>query len=141
MSAQITASFSFDSWDETEVLDVEGARIVRTAFVKTFTGELSATGRGEMVMAHALPGSAAYAGYEWVEGSLAGRTGAFVLRHNAVMAEGLGSSEVVVLAGSGTGDFTGLSGRASIERLDDGSHTFHLDYDLGSGDPEPTEPA
>lgn len=129
MTSTITASFSFDSWDETEVLNLEGARLVRTTFVKSFTGDLSGTSRGEMVMAHAQGGSAAYSGYERVEGTMAGRTGAFLLRHNAVMADGTGTSEVVVMAGSGTGDFTGLTGTASIDRLDDGSHTFGLDYD------------
>ncbi|MDQ3715972.1 MAG: DUF3224 domain-containing protein, partial [Actinomycetota bacterium] len=62
MTTQITASFDFDSWDEQEVLDVEGARIVRTTFVKRFTGDLAGTSRGEMVMAHARTGSAAYSG-------------------------------------------------------------------------------
>lgn len=132
MSTQITARFSFDSWDEQEVLDVEGARIVRTTFVKTFAGDLVGTSRGEMVMAHALRGSAAYTGYERVEGTLAGRSGSFLLRHNAFMAEGAGSSEVVVMAVSGTGDLTGLSGTANIDRHDDGSHTFTLDYDLAA---------
>lgn len=132
MSSVITAAFSFDSWDETEVLDVEGSRLVRTSFVKAFTGDLSGTSRGEMVMAHGQPGSAAYSGYERVEGTAAGRTGAFILRHNAVMADGGGSMEVVIMAGSGTGDFAGVTGTANIERHDDGSHTFTLDYELAS---------
>ncbi len=132
MSSVLTAAFSFDSWDETEVLDVEGARLVRTTFVKTFTGDISGTSRGEMVMAHAQPGSAAYSGYERVKGTAAGRIGAFMLRHNAVMADGGSSMEVVVMAGSGTGEFTGLTGTANIERHDDGSHTFTLDYELAS---------
>lgn len=130
MSTQVTATFSFDSWDEQEVLDVEGARIVRTTFAKTFTGELEGTSRGEMVMAHATQGSAAYTGYERVEGTLAGRTGAFLLRHNAFMAEGAGSSEVVIMDSSGTGELAGLSGTANITRHDDGSHTLALDYAL-----------
>lgn len=135
MSSVITAAFSFDSWDETEVLDVEAARLVRTTFVKTFTGDLSGTSRGEMVMAHGQPGSAAYSGYERVEATTtAGHTGAFILRHNAVMADGAGSMEVAVMAGSGTGDFTGLTGTADIERHDDGSHTFSLNYELGTLD-------
>jgi len=134
----ITAAFIFNSWDEDEVLDVEGARLVRTTFVKTFTGGLSGTSRGEMVMAHAQPGSMAYSGYERVEGTIAGRTGAFLLRHNAVMEEGGGGFEVVVMAASGTGDFTGLTGTASIERDDNGGHTFTLNGDFG--DAEPTAP-
>ncbi len=132
MSSQITATFTFDSWDEQEVLDVEGSRIVRTTFAKTFRGELHGSSRGEMVMAHALQGSAAYTGYERVEGTLAGRTGSFILRHNAVMADGAGSSEVVVMDWSGTGELSGLSGTANIDRQDDGGHTFSLGYDVAA---------
>jgi len=130
MSAHVTATFTFDSWDEHTVLDTEGARIVRTSFAKSFAGDLDGTSRGEMVMAHALEGSAAYTGYERVEGVIGGRRGGFVLRHNAFLADGAGSSEVVVMASSGTGDFTGLSGTASITRQDDGGHTFTMDYDI-----------
>ncbi len=139
MGTEITATFTFDSWDEQEVLDTDGARIVRTTFVKTITGDLAGTSRGEMVMAYAAQGSAAYTGYERVEGTLAGRTGSFILRHNAFMAEGAGSSEVVVMASSGTGDLVGLSGTASIERHDDGSHGFTLDYDVTEAEPTDTD--
>lgn len=130
MKTQLTATFTFDSWDEEEVLDVDGARIVRTTFVKAFTGDFEGTSRGEMVMAHAGQGSAAYSGFERVDGSLSGRAGSFMLRHNAFMAEGDPVSEVVVMASSGTGELTGLSGTASIERHDDGSHTLTLDFEL-----------
>ncbi|MGI8721807.1 MAG: DUF3224 domain-containing protein [Geodermatophilaceae bacterium] len=132
MTRQITAAFDFDSWDEHEVLDVEGARIVRTTFVKRFTGDLEGTSRGEMVMAHAQQGSAAYTGYERVDATVDGRRGSFILRHNAFMAEGAGSSDVVVMDSSGTGELTGLSGTAAIERHEDGTHTLTLSYDLAA---------
>ncbi len=130
MSTDGNTTFAFDSWDEQEVLDVEGARIVRTTFVKRFTGDLEGTSRGEMVMAYALQGSAAYTGYERVEGTLAGRTGSFILRHNAFIAEDAGGSEVVIMDSSGTGELTGLAGTADIERHEDGTHTLTLSYDL-----------
>lgn len=136
MSQQVTATFTFDSWDEVEVLDVEGARIVRTSFAKTFTGDLEGTSRGEMVMAHALHGSVAYTGYERIEaaigraGSPSRLVGTFILRHNAFMAPGTGGFDVVVMDSSGTGDLAGLSGTATIERQEDGSHGFTLDYEV-----------
>ena len=138
MGTQITATFTFDSWDE-QVLDTEGARIVRTTFVKTFAGDLEGTSRGEMVMAHAAQGSAAYAGYERVEGVTDGRRGSFILRHNAFMAAGAGHSEVVVMTSSGAGELTGLSGTASIDRHEDGSHSFSLEYEIDHT--EPIDPA
>ncbi len=83
-------------------------------------------------MAHALAGSAAYTCFERVEGTADGRTGAFILAHNAVMADGVGRSDIVVMAASGTAGFAGLTGTASIDRRDDGSHTLLLDYELAS---------
>lgn len=132
MSTQITASFTFDSWDEDEVVDSDGVRLVRTTFVKRFFGGLEGSSRGQMVMAHAQEGSAAYSGFELVEGSAGDRSGSFVLRHHAVMAAGVGSSEVEVMASSGTGGFAGLAGTASIDRHEDGGHTFTLDVSAPS---------
>jgi len=140
MSTEIIAKFTFDSWDEQEVLDAEGARIVRTTFVKTFLGDLEGTSRGEMVMAHAAQGSAAYTGYERVEGAMAGLSGSFILRHNAYIAGETVESEVVVMTSSGTGGFSGLMGTASIDRHEDGSHTFTLAYEIDDDEKgEPTE--
>ncbi len=140
MSREVTATFAFDNWDETEILDVEGARIVRTSFAKTFTGDLEGTSRGEMVMAHALQESAAYTGYERIEAAIARAgspsrlVGTFILRHSAFMAQGAGGFDVVVMESSGTGDLVGLSGTATIERHEDGSHSFTLEYDLPDAD-------
>lgn len=127
MSTHISASFTFDNWDEQEVLDRDGIRLVRTTFVKRFSGGLEGSSCGEMVMAHAQEGSAAYCGFELVQGCVEDRSGTFVLRHNAVMAAGVGSSDVEVMASSGTGGFAGLAGTANIDRHEDGSHTFTLD--------------
>jgi len=139
MGKQITATFTFDSWDEQEVLVTEGARIVRTAVVKTFAGEFEGSSRGEMVMAHAAQGSAAYTGYERVEGVADGRSGSFILRHNAYMAAGAVHAEVAVMSSSGTGELTGLSGTASIDRHQDGSHSFTMEYEIDHA--EPIDPA
>ncbi|MDQ4038236.1 MAG: DUF3224 domain-containing protein [Actinomycetota bacterium] len=139
MTTQITATFTFDRWDEQEVLSTDAARIVRTTFVKTFVGDLEGTSRGEMVMAYAGQDSAAYTGYERVEGLMAGRSGSFILRHNAFMAADGVESEVVVMASSGTDGMAGISGTASIDRSEDGGHSFTLGYVIVEA--EPSDPA
>ena len=130
MSTQITAGFTFDSWDEEVAVEAEGIRVVRTTFVKRFVGGIEGSSRGEMLMAHAPEDSAAYTGFELVQGTAADRSGSFVLSHHAVMAGGTQSLDIVVLPGSGSGDFAGVSGTAAIERHDDGSHTFTLDIEV-----------
>lgn len=64
-----------------------------------------------------------------------GRAGSFILRHNAFTAAGAGEFEVVVMTSSGTGELIGLSGTAGIDRHEDGSHSFTLDYEIDDSDP------
>jgi hypothetical protein len=127
---QAKAAFDFDSWDETPVLDVDGASITRTTFVKRLTGDLAGVSHGELVMAGAGEASKAYSGVERFDGSLEGRPGTFILRHHAWMAGGSGALDVVVMADSGTGDLAGISGTASISQDDEGRHSLTLDYQL-----------
>jgi hypothetical protein len=129
MTARATSSFVIDRWQEDPVLDDKGVRFVRTSIGKTFSGDLVGTSVGEMIMAHAGD-TAAYLGFEQISATLAGRTGTFVLHHDAWHGGGGGGAAWTVLAGAGTGDLAGLRGKAEIKRHDDGSHTFVLDYEL-----------
>jgi hypothetical protein len=66
---------------------------------------------------------------ERVTGTLAGRTGTFVLQHSATMHAGERSLSVTVVPGTGTGALAGLSGRMGIE-ITDGKHSYDFDYTL-----------
>lgn len=126
----ITSSFTFDRWDEDVVLEEPGGKFVRTSFVKAITGEFTGSSRGEMIMAHGEQGAAAYSGVERVTGRAGQREGSFTLRHNAFAdSQGGGGMEVVLMDGSGTGDFQGVGGRAQIHRHDDGGHTLVLELE------------
>lgn len=95
---------------------------------KTFSGDLTGSGRAEMIsVGTATEGSAAYVAIDRVEGTLHGRRGTFVLRHNGVMERGVGTLEVAVVPDSGTGDLTGLRGRLDIQIVD-GVHRYTFDY-------------
>lgn len=131
MTARATSSFVIDSWQEQPVLDGNGVKFVRTSIGKTFSGDLVGTSVGEMIMAHAGSDSLAYAGFEQITVSLHGKSGTFVLHHDATMFSGGGSASWTIMNGSGTGELAGLRGKAELTRHDDGSHTLVLDYDLG----------
>ena len=52
---------------------------------------------------------------ERITGTLAGRTGSFVLEHGASMGEGVETVQWArVVAGSGTGELGGLSGTGTV---------------------------
>ena len=83
----------------------EGSPLGRRSIDKEFQGELQATSKGEMLFAGtAVKGSAGYVAIELVRGTLAGRTGAFVLQHSATMNRGEPNLLVSVVPDSGTGE-------------------------------------
>jgi hypothetical protein len=99
---------------------------------KQFHGDLDATSKGQMLAAGTeTQGSAGYVAIEKVSGTLAGKSGSFILQHNGVMNRGQGSLTIEVVPDSGAGDLAGLSGSMQI-RIEDGKHFYDLDYTLPS---------
>jgi hypothetical protein len=102
----------------------------RMRIVKEFTGDLVADGLGEMLtVATELEGSATYVALDRITGTLNGRRGTFVLRHNGIMTRGVGELSVDVVPDSGTAELTGLTGQLAITN-DNGRHSYVFDYDL-----------
>lgn len=122
--------FVIDRWDEEVIDEHEGAHVVRTAVSKTFSGDITGTSDGWMTMARAQRGSMAYVGFERITATIDGRTGTFVLQHNAVGNSEGGDATWTVLADSGTGELRGIRGTAQIARDENGTHIFTLNYDL-----------
>jgi hypothetical protein len=78
----------------------------------------------------ATEGSAGYVAVEQVTGSLAGRTGGFVLQHDALMRGGVSTRwNVLVVPDSGTEELTGISGQMTIV-VEDGEHRYEFEYSL-----------
>ncbi|HEY5373616.1 MAG TPA: DUF3224 domain-containing protein [Polyangiaceae bacterium] len=110
----------------------EGASIGRVSLKKQFSGDLEATSSAEMIGARAeVKGSAGYVAIERVVGTLAGRTGTFVLQHSGTMTRGKGELHVSVVPDSGTGELKGISGKMTIEIVD-GKHLYSFQYTIES---------
>src|SRR3984957_18921538 len=110
---------------------VEGSPIGRMTIDKQFHGDLDATSVGEMVTtATESAGSRVYVALERVTGTLAGRSGSFVLMHAGTMTRGGMSLSVTVAPASGTGALAGLSGTLTITIVDK-QHLYDFDYILG----------
>jgi len=116
---------------------VEGAALGRMSIDKQFHGDLEASSKGEMFSAMSgTPGSAGYVAIEKVSGTLHGRSGNFVLQHNATMTRGKPALNIIVVPDSGTGQLAGLSGTMTIS-IADGKHSYRFDYLLTTETPSP----
>jgi hypothetical protein len=108
-----------------------GGGLGRMSLDKQFHGELGGTSVGEMLTAMtSTKGSAGYVAVERFTGSLAGKSGTFMLQHSGTMNRGAQSLAISVVPDSGTDELTGLEGRMGI-RIEGGKHFYDLDYTLG----------
>jgi hypothetical protein len=102
----------------------------RMSIDKQFHGDLEAASKGEMLTAGtAVKGSAGYVAIERVSGTLQGRTGTFILQHNATMDRGAPHLNIIVVPDSGTGQLTGLTGTMNII-IADRKHSYDFNYSL-----------
>jgi hypothetical protein len=107
-----------------------GITLGRVTLDKTFSGELVATSRGDMLSARGpVANSAGYVAIERVTGTLGGKAGTFVLQHNGIMDRGGGSLTVTVVPDTGTGELAGLRGKMAIEIVDK-QHRYELEYEI-----------
>lgn len=112
------------------------ATLARMSIDKQFQGDLLGSSQGEMLSAGtATKGSAGYVAIERVTGKLNGRSGSFVLQHNATMTRGAPYLNIVVVPDSGTEELAGLRGAMRIA-IDKGNHSYEFEYDLTDGSEE-----
>jgi Protein of unknown function (DUF3224) len=97
---------------------------------KQFHGPLEARSEGEMLASRVeSTGAAVYVALERVTGTLAGRTGTFVLAHTGTMTKEGQQLTIIVAPGSGTGALAGIGGTMNI-RIEGTAHFYDFDYTL-----------
>jgi len=108
----------------------EKAGLGRMSLDKQFHGDLEAQSDGEMLsFMTEVKGSGGYVALERVVGKLNGRSGSFVLQHNATMTRGTPQMNIIVVPDSGTGELAGISGTLIINIVE-GKHFYEFDYTL-----------
>jgi hypothetical protein len=128
--ARAAGTFDVKLTQQSTDAEDSGTTLGRYALEKQFRGDLDATSKGEMLSAGTqTKGSAGYVAQERVTGTLAGRSGSFVLQHTGVMKRGAPGLTITVVPDSGTGDLAGLTGTMNII-IEAGKHSYELDYDL-----------
>jgi hypothetical protein len=136
--------FTVASWDESTEVDIDGTGttrgatycpdrgITRAAVGYSYTGDIEGTSTVTYVFAYTA-GDAPILGLEHFTGSIAGRSGSCVFRHDGSHDAASVTAHVEVVPGMGTGDLAGLRGEAHLSiagEAPDG-YPFELAYDVG----------
>ena len=136
---EANSTFDVTGWDAAPYdHPEEGPELTRVTIRKKFQGDLDGESTGEGLFC-GLSDPEAGAGYvvsEKVTGTLAGRTGTFVLQHGGIMGPGMAPHSFGnVVPGSGTGELAGLGGEMEISRTGNGVHTLTLQYSFAEDAP------
>src|SRR5688572_21452778 len=131
MRQSASARFAIKSWDEKPYSEGENlAKLTRASVNKAYTGDIVGEGHVEYLMMYRSDGSATFVGLERVTGSVAGKSGSFVLQRTGVFEGGLAKESYSVIPGSASGALHGLSGNGSSAVGHGAEHPFTLSYEL-----------
>jgi hypothetical protein len=132
MTKHAEGTFELDAFEPEKPYDEHlDTKIARVHVEKTFSGDLTGTSTAELITVTTGDVPRAYVAIERFEGTLDGRTGGFVLQHNAGGENGSPWLSWKITEGSGTGDLEGITGEGQIVIGPDGSHSYTLDYAVG----------
>jgi len=131
MMTTANARFAIKSWDEKPYSEgSDQPKLTRASVKKTFTGDIEGEGHVEYTMVYRADGSAAFVGIERIVGRIGDKKGSFVLERIGVFEGGQAKESYSVIAGSGTGDLTGLQGNGQSSVGHGMEHPFILNYQL-----------
>jgi hypothetical protein len=108
-----------------------GPKLTKVKGTQRFTGDIEGDGSVEWLMCYLPDGTARFAGLQRVEGSIGERTGSFVMEsvgsHDGKASKGVWK----VIAGSGTGHLSGLSGEGTFDAPGGPTVSYRLEYRSG----------
>ena len=131
------STYAVKKWNESTYDQISsGMKMTKATVEYGFTGDLEGKAAVEYLMFYShvdekdQHGSAAlYTGLIRFTGTLAGRTGSFVMSDNGRFEGGIASSVVRICDESGTEALTGIAGSGSY-RADKNGCQFEMDYTL-----------
>jgi hypothetical protein len=107
-----------------------GPRLTRAGGTQRFSGDIEGNGVVEWLACY-VDGQARLVGLQRIDGSLAGRDGAFVIEATSDHDGKRSSGTWRILAGTGSGDLAGISGSGSFEATGGRTVSYRLEYELG----------
>lgn len=132
MTEKASASYTVKSWDETAIHEQEdGGKLTRASVTGEYTGAIEGTAVTESVMTYRADGTAEFVGMERVTGRLNGRVGSFVLRSVGSYDGKVARSRMQIVAGSGTGELTGIEGDGRFAAEHGPAGGLELEYRIG----------
>lgn len=107
----------------------DGSSLGRFSLEKVFHGDITGTGKGEMLTVNTDAGSAVYVAVERISGTLHGKQGSFALVHQGIATAQGQELTILIAPDSGSGELVGITGKMTLD-LSGGGHAYVLEYSL-----------
>ncbi|MBV8985433.1 MAG: DUF3224 domain-containing protein [Acidimicrobiia bacterium] len=131
MGSQATGTVEIAGWDEKPYEQIDDDRkLTSTTVQQKFLGDIEGEGSGTWLTSYFADGTAEYAGFQRIAGSIDGKTGSILLRMSGGYDGTTARSEWSVVEGMGTGELATLTGSGRNESDSEGHNTYTLDYQL-----------
>lgn len=130
-----TASYKVNKWEEQTYEQISPeSKLTKASVEYAFSGDLEGTASVEYIMFYSYSDPkdphnsvASYVGLIRFRGSLAGKSGSFVMIDNGAFKGGTASSRLVIADGSGTEGLHGIMGTGSYRANKEGFY-IELEY-------------
>jgi Protein of unknown function (DUF3224) len=132
MATRATSALVVSDWQETALPQPDGGvALARSTSEAVFTGDFTGKGTSTLLLVYPPTGVASFAGVQTFEGTLAGRSGTFVLQQSGTFQDSTATVRWSVVPGSATGELAGLRGEGGYESPSDApAAQATLDYEI-----------
>ncbi len=131
MTLKAETTFKITAWNEETVSESEeNGKLTRAHVTKSYSGGLQGEGVVEYLMAYKSDGSASFVGYETISCVLNEKSGGFVFEHRGLFRDGTVDSTWSIVAGSGTGALSGISGEVKFSAGHQEEYAITFNYEL-----------
>lgn len=130
MTTRGAGTFTGLSWEEQPYNEIEdGPRLTRASVTNRYSGVIEGEGTLEYLLMYRADGTCHFVGAERIVGSMDGRRGSFVVKHEGEFATDTATTTLTVVEGTGTGDLVGLRGTGHFAAMDkEVSYTFDYSF-------------
>jgi hypothetical protein len=126
-----TGRFEITSMGEDVYQELDGGgKLTRANGTQRFTGDIQGEGSVEWLMCFSAEGSARFVGLQRVVGSIGDRAGSFVVEAMGNFDGKRSKGTWTVIAGSGTGELSGIRGEGAFEAPGGPEASYSLEYQL-----------
>jgi hypothetical protein len=129
MTVEAISSFKIEGWNEQTYLETEGGgKLTRAEVKQTFGGDIDGDGEVVWLMCYRPDETADFVGLQHIVGEIEGRAGSVVLESTGAFDGEEAKGPLRVLAGSGTGELTGIAGDGELRAPLGGRPSVSLNY-------------